>query len=173
MAKRERPMQNYDLFYVWSGEGTVELNDEPFAVGKGSRFLFRPGDHTSATHNPQKPLVLTYIHFDVTDPVQEIPASYRKLTETMDFEYLLARYVRLYLTSPMDHWRRALILKQLMIHLSRADLAEPVVKKQAISCPRRSMKSRITYASTRVFPSGRGFGGQSGIVPVTRSSSRS
>ncbi|MGV2787602.1 AraC family transcriptional regulator, partial [Clostridium perfringens] len=98
--KRERPMQNYDLFYVWSGEGTVELNDEPFAVGKGSCFLFRPGDHTSATHNPQKPLVLTYIHFDVADPVQHIPASYRKLTETMDFEYLLARYVRLYLDKP-------------------------------------------------------------------------
>ena len=153
--KRERPMQNYDLFYVWSGEGTVELNDEPFAVGKGSCFLFRPGDHTSATHNPQKPLVLTYIHFDVTDPVQEIPASYRKLTETMDFEYLLARYVRLYLDKPYGSLEEGqLILKQLMIHLLRADLAEPVVKKQAISCPRRSMKSRITYASTRVFPIG-------------------
>ena len=117
-------------------------------------LLFRPGDHTSATHNPQKPLVLTYIHFDVTDPVQEIPASYRKLTETMDFEYLLARYVRLYLDKPYGSLEEALILKQLMIHLSRADLAEPVVKKQAISCPRRSMKSRITYASTRVFPIG-------------------
>lgn len=128
--KRERPMQNYDLFYVWSGEGTVELNDEPFAVGKGSCFLFRPGDHTSATHNPQKPLVLTYIHFDVTDPVQQIPASYRKLTETMDFEYLLARYVRLYLDKPYGSLEEGqLILKQLMIHLLRSDLAEPVVKK--------------------------------------------
>ena len=165
MAKRERPMQNYDLFYVWSGEGTVELNDEPFTVGKGSCFLFRPGDHTSATHNPQKPLVLTYIHFDVTDPVQEIPASYRKLTETMDFEYLLARYVRLYLDKPYGSLEEGqLILKQLMIHLLRSDLDAPVVKKRAISCPRRSMKSRITSASTRGSPSGRGFGGQSGVV---------
>ena len=90
----------------------------------------------------------------MTDPVQEIPASYRKLTETMDFEYLLARYVRLYLDKPYGSLEEGrLILKQLMIHLpcrSRGAGGQ----KQAISCPRRSMKSRITYASTRVFPIG-------------------
>lgn len=60
--KRATPMPNYDLFYVWSGEGTVLLNNKPYHVGKGHCFLFRPGDETEATHNPQNPLVLTYIH---------------------------------------------------------------------------------------------------------------
>lgn len=128
--KREKPMQNYDLFYVWSGEGTVVLNDVPFEVGKGSCFLFYPGDHTSATHNPQKPLVLTYIHFDVTDPVNEVPAPYRRLSETMDFEYLLAKYVRLYLDQPYGAEEEGkIILKQLMIYLLREDRDTPVIKK--------------------------------------------
>ncbi|MFI2857896.1 helix-turn-helix domain-containing protein [Paenibacillus sp. JSM ZJ436] len=128
--KREKPMQNYDLFYVWSGEGTVIVNDEPYEVSKGSCFLFYPGDYTSATHNPQKPLVLTYIHFDVTEPVEDIPARYRQLNDTIDFEYLLARYVRLYLDQPFGAEEEGkLLLKQLMIFLLREDRSAPHVKK--------------------------------------------
>lgn len=127
--KREKPMQNYDLFYVWSGEGTVIQNDESFSVGKGSCFLFRPGDHTSAVHNPQKPLVLTYIHFDVLESVNEIPLPYRTVRETIDFEYLLARYVRLFLVQTYAAEEEGqLILKQLMIHLLREDKQSPVEK---------------------------------------------
>lgn len=123
--KREKPFENYDLFYVWSGEGEVFLNDQPFTVGKGSCFLFRPGDYTSATHNPQKPLVLTYIHFDVEGPLEWIPEQYRVVQETLDFEYLLARYVRLFLVETFAAEEEAqLILKQMMIHLLREDRDE-------------------------------------------------
>lgn len=125
--KREKSLQNYDLFYVWSGEGTVIRNDEPFQVGKGSCFLFRPGDHTSATHNPQKPLVLTYIHFDVAGEVTDIPLPYHELRETVEFEHLLARYVRLFLVDTYAaEVEGQLILKQLMIHLLREDRVQPV-----------------------------------------------
>ncbi|GAS85587.1 MULTISPECIES: AraC family transcriptional regulator [Paenibacillus] len=128
--KREKPMQNYDLFYVWSGEGTLVLNDQSYEVGKGSCFLFRPGDHPTATHNKQKPLVLTYIHFDVDEPVTDVPQSYREVQETVEFEHLLARYVRLFLSDVYGRDEESrLILKQLMIHLLRADTEEPVEKK--------------------------------------------
>ncbi|KIL34695.1 chemotaxis protein CheY [Cohnella kolymensis] len=128
--KREKPLANYDLFYVWSGEGEVILNGIPYPVGKGSCFLFRPGDHTSATHNPQKPLVLTYIHFDVTEPVSQVPESYRVLQDPFDFEYMLARYVRLFLVRTFAAEEEArLILKQLVIHLLRNDRDEPVERK--------------------------------------------
>ncbi|QYR22993.1 AraC family transcriptional regulator [Paenibacillus sp. sptzw28] len=128
--KREKPMANYDLFYVWSGEGEVELNGKPFPVGKGSCFLFRPGDFTSATHNPQKPLVLTYIHFDVSETVELVPDSYRRLHETVDFEHLLSRYVRLFLVKTYAAEVEAqLILKQLIIHLLREDREGPVERK--------------------------------------------
>lgn len=128
--KRERAMPNYDLFYVWSGEGEVVLGDQTYPVGKGSCFLFRPGDHPTATHNPQKPLTLTYIHFDVSEPVTDIPESYRVLEDSIDFEFLLARYVRLFLVHTYAAEDEArLILKQLMIHLLRHDREEPVERK--------------------------------------------
>jgi len=128
--KREKPLANYDIFYVWSGEGELHLNDKPYKLGKGSCFLFRKGDHTWATHNPQKPLVLTYIHFDVTDPVSLVPEPYRQLEDTFDFEHLLSKYVRLFLVKTFAAEIEAqLILKQLLIHLLRHDRDEPVERK--------------------------------------------
>lgn len=125
--KREKPLANYDLFYVWSGEGEVILNDVSYEVSKGSCFLFRKGDHTSATHNPQKPLTLTYIHFDVEEAVAEVPLPYRQLHETVDFEHLLARFVRLYLKKPFAYETEIqLVLKQMMIYLLREDRMEPI-----------------------------------------------
>lgn len=111
-------------------EGTVIRNDEPFEVGKGSCFLFRPGDHTSATHNPQKPLVLTYSHFRINELMTDIPQPYRRLTDTVDFEYMLSRYVRLFLVNTFAAQEEGqLILKQLMIHLLRHDREQPEEKK--------------------------------------------
>jgi AraC-like DNA-binding protein len=129
-ARREKPMANYDLFYVWSGEGEVEVNGAHYEVGKGSCFLFRPGDYTSATHHPQRPLVLTYIHFAVNEPIDVVPDRYRMLYDTVDFEYMLSRYVRLFLVQTYAAQEEAqLILKQLMIHLLREDKQLPVEKK--------------------------------------------
>jgi len=129
-ARREKPMPNFDLFYVWSGEGDVEVNGVHHEVGPGSCFLFRPGDFTSATHNPQKPLVLTYIHFATEEPVEVIPKRYRVLKDTIDFEFLLSRYVRLFLIQTYAAEEEAkLVLKQIMIHLLRADFQTPSEKK--------------------------------------------
>ncbi|ANY68241.1 hypothetical protein BBD42_18485 [Paenibacillus sp. BIHB 4019] len=131
--RREKPMANFDLFYVWSGEGEVEVGGIHYPVGKGSCFLFRPGDYTSATHNPQKPLVLTYIHFDTAEEPELVPERYRQLIDTVDFEYMLSRYVRLFLVKTYAAEIEArLVLKQLMIHLLREDRAtkqSPVEKK--------------------------------------------
>ncbi|MCJ7842049.1 AraC family transcriptional regulator [Lederbergia sp. NSJ-179] len=120
--KRDKPMPNYDLFYVWSGEGVVVLNGKSFPIEKGHCFLFRPGDETTATHNPQNPLVLTYIHFDVLETPQLIPSPHRILSDTISFESLLARYVRLFLVKSFGAEIEAkLILKQLIIHLLREE----------------------------------------------------
>lgn len=121
-AKREKPLENYDLFYVWSGRGEVTLNGMRIPVAKGSCFLFRPGDFTSAVHKPQEPLVLTYIHFQIEGAVAFVPEAYRKVEDPTVFEHLLTRYVRIYLSDAYGAAEEArLILKQLMIQLLRGD----------------------------------------------------
>jgi AraC family transcriptional regulator of arabinose operon len=120
-------MMNYDLFYVWGGFGEVELNHELYNVQEGSCFLFRPGDSTSAAHHPQKPLVLTYIHFALSEEAVPdlVPKAYRLLQDKLAFETMLSHYVRVRLSGVFGAEEEArLLLKQLMIHLLRADREE-------------------------------------------------
>jgi len=123
--RREQPLENYDLFYVWDGRGEVTVNNTSFAVEKGSCFLFRPGDHTSATHDRQNPLTITYIHFNIDQKPDLIPAIYRKLAEPTTIETLLGRYVHLRLSPQFgSNEEAALVLKQIMINLLRNDRFE-------------------------------------------------
>jgi AraC family transcriptional regulator of arabinose operon len=120
--KRKAPIPNYDLLYIWSGEGTLTLNGKDFKLQQGSCFLFRPGDWTTATHNPMNPLVITYIHFDLEKEPEIIPHHYRILQDRIHFESLLTRYVRLFLVKTFAaETEGKLILKQLMIQLLRED----------------------------------------------------
>ncbi|SFE83549.1 AraC family transcriptional regulator [Alteribacillus iranensis] len=123
--RRDKPIPNYDLFYVWNGEGNLILNDQNYNLKRGSCFLFRPGDWTTATHNPQNPLILTYIHFDIEKVPRMIPGPYRVLQDTITFESLLTRYVRLFLIKTFgSETEGKLILKQLMIQLLREEQQE-------------------------------------------------
>ena len=120
--KRKTPIPNFDLLYIWSGEGNLVLNDKNYVIKKGSCFLFRPGDWTTATHNPQHPLILTYIHFNLKNEPLLIPKSYRPLQDVINFESLLTRYVRLFLIETFGaETEGKLILKQLMIQLLREE----------------------------------------------------
>ncbi|MEH7239479.1 AraC family transcriptional regulator [Bacillus sp. JJ1562] len=120
--KRKVPIPNYDLLYVWSGEGNLVLNGKVYSIKKGSCFLFLPGDWVTATHNPQNPLKLTYIHFDLENLPALLPASYRMMQDAIAFESLLTRYVRLFLIKTFGAETEAkLILKQLMILLLREE----------------------------------------------------
>lgn len=60
-----QPFVDYDLWYIWDGEGQCKLNDIIYTVHKGSCMLFRPGDRVVATHNPNHPLTVTFIHFHI------------------------------------------------------------------------------------------------------------
>jgi AraC-like DNA-binding protein len=120
--KRPHPMPNYDIFYVWQGQGDLTLNGKHYPLVPHTCFLFRPGDSISATHQPQDPLMITYIHFDLAGPVTLIPRPYRIIHDYIPFEALLSRYVRLFLVDTFGAELEAkLILKQLMIHLLRAE----------------------------------------------------
>ncbi len=126
---REQPMPNYDLFYVWSGQGILILNGKVFSLQEQSCFLFRPGDVITAAHQAQNPLTLTYIHFGLAVPFSQIPQAYRIVQDFISFETLLRRYVRLFLVNTFGAEIEArLILKQLMIHLLREENQQDVEK---------------------------------------------
>ncbi|WP_128893633.1 AraC family transcriptional regulator [Longirhabdus pacifica] len=129
-AKRDKPIPNFDLFYVWEGIGELMLNNMSYPLQKGSCFLFRPGDFTSAIHDAQFPLTLTYIHFRMAEKPAHIPMKHRILTDTKDVETLLTRYVRVRLNNEFGAEQEAqLIIKQLMIHLLRADQKKDTKQK--------------------------------------------
>jgi AraC-like DNA-binding protein len=123
---REQPFENYDLFYVWDGVGTVTVNGEDIPVRRGSCLLFRPGDRPGATHDPRKPLTLTYIHFNVSRMPELIPERSRVLPDPLELEAILDRYVRLRLAPAFGSEEETrLLLKQMMILLLRSDRPSP------------------------------------------------
>lgn len=89
----EFPIADFDLWYVWGGEGEVQLNGVTQSVSRGSCFLFRPGDRTLAKLNPLKPLIVTFIHFSFTVKPESNFVSYHPIRNTAVFETFLNRYV--------------------------------------------------------------------------------
>lgn len=116
------PLDDFDLWYVWGGEGEIALNGMPHAARKGSCFLFVPGDLVIGSHNPNKPLTVTYIHFSLTSQPIAVPSSNRVVSDIILFEVLLTRYMDIMLTKVYLAVEEAqLILKQLMLQLLRED----------------------------------------------------
>ncbi|WP_166246071.1 helix-turn-helix domain-containing protein [Paenibacillus turpanensis] len=122
---REKPLETYDLFYVWSGQGEVTVAGTTYPVSKGTAFLFRPGDCPGASHDPAQPLTITYIHFRVAIEPASLPERVRVFGDPMDVESMLSRYVRTLHRGEFGAELEAkLLLKQLMILFMREDRAE-------------------------------------------------
>jgi AraC family transcriptional regulator of arabinose operon len=124
----EQPLPDFDLWYVWNGEGQLQLNREMHQLTKGSCFLFRPNDLTLAHHNPAKPLTVTYLHFTLeSDPQQwfhPLPGSYRIVRDTFLFETYLNRYVEAGIERSYGHEQETRMLIALMLlHLVREEQA--------------------------------------------------
>ncbi len=58
-----RRLKDFDLFYVWAGEGRIQLRQGPAELKPGVCIWMRPGFPYRAEHNPRNPLGVTYIHF--------------------------------------------------------------------------------------------------------------
>jgi AraC family transcriptional regulator of arabinose operon len=118
-----RPMKDFDLWYVWEGEGEVNLNGTTYSVSKGSCFLFRPGDRTIGSHNPSRPLTVTFIHFSLDPEIESLPPSYHVVRDTFIFENYLNQYVQS-LSSQKAAFEEeaAALLKLLLLQLWRESL---------------------------------------------------
>ncbi len=122
---RVKPLETFDLFYVWNGVGEVTVAEESYPVSKGSCLLFRPGDCPGATQDPSQPLTITYIHFQVEQAPEHVPDRIRQLRDPMDLETVLSRYVRtLHRGGPYAEEECKLMLKQMLLMLMREDQSE-------------------------------------------------
>ncbi|CAG7644565.1 AraC family transcriptional regulator [Paenibacillus allorhizosphaerae] len=74
----QTPFQDYDIFYVVSGKGTMQLGDELFHLTRKSCVVMRPGDLPKATQDDNDRLVVLYMHFDIEDnrPPECRPAAF-------------------------------------------------------------------------------------------------
>ncbi|TBL80585.1 helix-turn-helix domain-containing protein [Paenibacillus thalictri] len=129
-----QPLPDFDLWYVWSGEGHLSRNGEPQEVSKGSCYLFRPGDATLAGLNPQKPLTVTFIHFSIDgiDPAA-MPAPYHYIKDTPYFEALLNRFVMTMVDqTSVSTLEASYALTLMLLHLLREETEETRTEKSMI-----------------------------------------
>jgi AraC-like DNA-binding protein len=62
-----RTLNDYDLWFVWSGRGTMQLESETIPLSAGTCVWMRPGRRYVTTHDPAHPLGVNFFHFDLLD----------------------------------------------------------------------------------------------------------
>lgn len=62
-----RTLKDFDLWFVWSGQGKMELGEETIPLSAGSCVWMRPGRRYVTTHDPAHPLGVNFFHFDLID----------------------------------------------------------------------------------------------------------
>ncbi|MDF2814444.1 MAG: AraC family transcriptional regulator, partial [Paenibacillus sp.] len=86
---------DYDLWFVLSGSGQVQMNGVTYPIGPGSCFIFRPGDQVLAEQNLEDRLTVIFVHFRLTDwstgqPAEAeqyfLPPSYSELDDKYNVE---------------------------------------------------------------------------------------
>lgn len=137
------PFQDFDFWYVWNGEGEVTLNNKQYQVRSGDCFLFKPGDLSSAKHNPNRPLTVTYIHFSAHgDADPGLPLSLPSVVHFDPAEFheaYLDRFVHVRLTEAFGHEEEAVaLLKLLLLLYERQTPAH-----QTIGDPARRSMNRV------------------------------
>lgn len=118
-SREHEPFDDYDFWYVWDGEGEVILNKTIHHIRKGDCFLFRPGDLTSATHNPERPLTVTYIHFTTKGEASSISSlpSLVNFDPAEFHEPYLNRFVHVRMNQVFGHELEATLLLRLLLLL--------------------------------------------------------
>ncbi|GAA3406063.1 AraC family transcriptional regulator [Paenibacillus hodogayensis] len=120
--RSELPFHDYDFWYVWGGVGEVTLNGVSRQVSRGACYLFRPGDVTVASHRPEKPLSVTYIHFSLKADcglaalMGELPSVVRfdRHSDT-SHEHDLDRFIHVMVTKQYGYEEEAAILLRLLL----------------------------------------------------------
>ncbi|MNI41048.1 HTH-type transcriptional activator Btr [compost metagenome] len=125
--RNEKPFDDFDIWYVWKGEGEVNLNGVSRAIKQGCCYLFRPGDRAEAWHNPDNPLTVTYIHFSVQGASTELLAlpAYVNNSPSSFLETYLDRLIYVLMSKEIQFEAEAqLLLKLVLLTYENQNLSE-------------------------------------------------
>ncbi|MGE9292942.1 MAG: helix-turn-helix domain-containing protein [Puniceicoccales bacterium] len=93
-------MKDYDLILMLEGKGTYFGGGESWPVAPGSCMLYRPGDDYQGVQDPDRPVAMIFIHFDVLDrkkrPSLDMPENFLPMhfkVEQFEFVRMLAQRV--------------------------------------------------------------------------------
>ncbi len=128
-------MLDFDLWYIWSGRGTLSVQGQRIPISAGSCFCLQPGKKYSGQHDPAHRLGVCFLHFDfitATGKVAELAPADRPpllaLVDDADFiERLLKQAVRLHESrEPFAGAEAAVYLRGALLDLARSAARPPV-----------------------------------------------
>lgn len=93
-------LNDCDLWYVWAGNGHMQLEDREIPLKPGTCLWMRPGRRYLAKHDPKDPLGVSFIHFT---PVrnsgetclahEELPDEVQQVEDPLFFSAVMTRIV--------------------------------------------------------------------------------
>lgn len=118
-----RDLRVLDLWYVTDGVGWIADAERRTPIGAGDCLLLRPGASYEAGHDPELPLGLIAVHFELRDgdgtaldppPPQDLPPFSRRMEHGELLREVLARAVYAYrdgVGGRADAWLQAALLE--------------------------------------------------------------
>jgi AraC-like DNA-binding protein len=108
---------DFDLWYVWSGVGSMEIDGVTHSAQRGRIFLLQPQRGYHGRHDPHRRLGVSYIHFDLLDNrgrrLKPSDAKLPLLADVVDpewYERATRKIVSLHTSANADDERAAALL---------------------------------------------------------------
>lgn len=105
-----RDIDRFELWFVWRGQGKVRKDGKDIAIRQGNLFWFHPEHRYEIWQDPQHPLGITYIVFDILNrqkrPLKRFSRQLPDLIDEVDAalsESVTRRVVELLWESYIDH----------------------------------------------------------------------
>ena len=132
------PMPDYDVWYVWAGQGQLSTKGQTWPASVGNWFCLQPGETCQGQHDPKQRLGVTYLHFDFVDDrgrVQRLPPAKRPplqvtMREVEWVEQALKRAVALHESGNAAAQAEARMLLRSVLLLAARRAAEPPARRQ-------------------------------------------
>jgi len=120
-------LSDYDLWFVWSGRGSMQTPEGKHDLSPGATFCLRPGETYAATQNRSHRLGVCYVHFDFvtatgakTTP-RDLPPRFVQLGSVSVHETILRHIVALANTNePADRSQAELYLAAVLAGMRQA-----------------------------------------------------